>query len=193
MDFYDTLKRVCTERGTSVSKVEKDLGFSNGSLAKGVPRADRLHKIAQYFDVPMEVFFKDDKYAFDWGNVNEKPLYRAAAGQGAYNGTYADDSIEVDDEDCEYATVIGNSMLPELRDGDVVKIQKQTETTPRDFTLVKVDGEHATIKYVEIVNDGVWLRAINKDVYADHFYTIQEVMTLPITIIGKVVELRRAL
>lgn len=124
--------------------------------------------------------------------LQTKPLYRASAGQGAYNGTYADETI-VAEEGFEYATVVGDSMLPELRDGDIVKIQMQAETTAHDYTLVKVDGEHATIKFVEIVNNGVWLRALNKEVFEDKFYSVQEVMTLPVTIIGKVVSFERKL
>lgn len=124
--------------------------------------------------------------------IKEKPLYRVAAGNGCYNSQYADETVEADDG-YEYATVVGDSMLPELRDGDTVKILRQTETTPHDYTLVKVDGEHATIKFVEIVENGVWLRALNKEVFEDKFFSIQEVMTLPITILGKVVSFERKL
>ena len=76
-------------------------------------------------------------------------------------------------------------------DGDKVKVKHQTETSPFDYTVVKVDGDHCTVKHVEIVDNGVWLRADNKAVYKDKFYTTQEVITLPISIIGKVVEMRR--
>lgn len=203
MDFYDTLKKVCIEHGTSISKLEKDLGFSNGSLSKGIPRSDRLFKIAEYFGMPMEQFFSEENpLASERASREEavtqklketsRPLYRASAGQGAYNSTYADETIKAEDG-YEYAEVVGDSMLPELRDGDVVKIQLQTETTPQDYTLVKVDGEHATIKFVEIVENGVWLRALNKDVFEDKFFSIQEVMTLPVTILGKVISFERRL
>lgn len=204
MEFIEKVRTLCNERDTSVKQLEKDLGFSNGSLAKGVPRADRLFALAQYFDVPME-YFMDDSERLEYyyqkirGQVIErfneeagKPLYRVAAGSGCYNSQYADEMVEADDG-YEYATVCGDSMLPELRDGDTVKILRQTETTPHDYTLVKVDGEHATIKFVEIVENGVWLRALNKEVFEDKFFSIQEVMTLPVTIIGKVVSFERKL
>lgn len=201
MDFYDTLKKICIEHNTSVSRLEKDLGFSNGSLSKGIPRADRLYKISQYLNIPMEVFIADDANVDEMvmqiqenlrEHLNKQPLYRVAAGNGCYNSQYADETVEADDG-YEYATVVGDSMLPELRDGDTVKILRQTETTPHDYTLVKVDGEHATIKFVEIVENGVWLRALNKEVFEDKFFSIQEVMTLPITILGKVVSFERKL
>ena len=122
---------------------------------------------------------------------NAKPLYRVAAGQGAYNPERAVDAIDDAEEGFVYATVVGDSMLPILQDKDIVKIQPMSETTPHDLTLVKVDGEHATIKYVEIVENGLWLRAENKEVFEDKFYSVQEIINLPITIQGKVVEFRR--
>ena len=120
-----------------------------------------------------------------------KPLYSASAGEGAYNGSSALEVVKMLDGDYEYAKVVGDSMLPELRDGDIVQIQPQTETEPHDFTLIKIDGETATIKFVEITAHGVWIRALNKEVFEDRFYSIQEVMTMPITIIGKVVGMQR--
>lgn len=202
MDYLEKIKSLCISRGTTIKALEKDLDFSNGSIAKnGLPNSMRLYKIAKYFDVPMEYFMDDDlvveafneheRLLSELDNLKKKPLFRASAGQGAYNDTYADETISADEDGYEYATVIGDSMLPELKTGDVVKIKPQAETTPHDLTLVKVDGEHATIKFVEIVDNGVWLRAINKQVFEDKFYSIQEVMTLPITIIGKVVEVQR--
>ena len=202
MEFIEKVRTLCNERGTSIKQLEKDLKFSNGSLAKGIPRADRLYKIAEYFDVPMEYFFDDDErldYYYEkiqgqienYLNGIEKPLYRASAGEGAYNDTYTSDSITMGEEGYEYATVVGDSMLPELRDGDVIKIQPTSQTSPRDFTLIKIDGEDCAVKFVEVVDNGIWVRALNKEVFEDRFYSIQDVLTLPITIIGKVVAFRR--
>lgn len=215
--MYEKVERLMQEKGVKASDVAKAVGISSSVFTdwkKGryTPKADKLYSIAKYFGVPMEFFFEDgavpikdqadlDAY-FDQINdmrerhgkppIKEKPVYRASAGQGAYNDTYADKSIEAEGG-YEYAEVVGDSMLPILQNGDVVKIQPQTETTPHDYTLVKVDGEHATIKFVEIVENGVWLRALNKEVFEDKFFSIQEVLTLPVTIIGKAVEVRRPL
>lgn len=202
MDFYEKLKKICNEHGTTVSALEKTLGFSNASLSKGTPRADRLYKIAEYFDLPMEYFLSDEEqldYYYEkiqeristYLKGIEKPVYRASAGQGAYNDTYTAESISMGEEGYEYAEVVGDSMLPELRDGDVIKIEPTSQTSPRDFTLIKIDGEDCTVKFVEVVENGIWVKALNKEVFEDRFYTIQDVLTLPITIIGKVVAFRR--
>lgn len=209
MDFYDTLKKICIEHNTSVSRLEKDLGFSNGSLAKGVPRADRLRKIALYFDVPMEFFFEDADSAEsymkqarrdfkislqkDIDELLEKPVFRASAGQGAFNDDFSDQTIRADNADSgyEFVEIVGDSMTPILQNGDIVKVELTTEVSPHDLAVVKIDGETSCVKYCEITDHGIWLKAENKAVYEDHFYSIQQVLTLPIVVIGRVVELRR--
>lgn len=198
MEFIEIVRNLCNERGTSVKQLEKDLGFSNGSLAKGVPRADRLHKIADHFGVPMEYFFNEDEIVDRIQSnlkdyLKERPVYRTAAGEGAHNDTYTTDSITMGEEGYEYATVIGDSMLPELRNGDVIKVEPTSQTTPRDYTLIKINGDDVTCKFVEVVENGIWVRALNKEVFEDRFYSIQDVLTLPITIIGKAVAFRREL
>ena len=136
----------------------------------------------------MEVFFEDPK------NIKHKPLYDVAAGQGRINDDFADEYVEEEEEVEEgysWCRIVGDSMYPILHDGDKVKVRHQTQTEPTDLTVVKVDGESATVKYVEVTDNGVWLRAENKEVFADRFYTVSEVLTLPITIIGKVVQMQR--
>lgn len=203
--ILEKVKTLCKSRDMSVNKLEQELGFSQGSIGKmgdSVPKADRLYKIAEYFDVPMEYFLdKDERLDYYYEKIQgqilnylngiEKPLYRASAGQGAYNDTYTSDSISMGEEGYEYATIVGDSMLPELRDGDVIKILPTSQTTPKDYTLIKINGDDVTCKFVEVVDNGIWVRALNKEVFEDRFYNIQDVLTLPITIIGKVVAFRR--
>lgn len=203
MSLLKKVEALCKSEGISINRLEQVLDFSQGSIRKmdkSSPKADRLYKIAQYFQVPMEYFFNEsDPFTETMvettlsfrESAKEKPLYRASAGQGAYNDTYASDSISMGEEGYEYATVVGDSMLPELRDGDVIKIEPTSHTEPRDFTLIKINGDDCTVKFVEVVDNGIWVRALNKEVFADRFYTIQDVLTLPITIIGKVVAFRR--
>ena len=206
--MYEKVEKLMEEKGVKVADVAKATGISSSVFTdwkKGryTPKADKLYALAQYFDVPMEYFFdENDQLDYYYEKIQEristylkgieKPLYRASAGSGAYNDTYTSDSISMGEEGYEYATVVGDSMLPELRDGDVIKIEPTSQTSPKDYTLIKIDGEDCTVKFVEVVDNGIWVRALNKEVFADRFYTIQDVLTLPITIIGKVVAFRRS-
>lgn len=206
--MYEKVEKLMEEKGVKVADVAKATGisasvFTDWKKGRYTPKADKLYALAQYFDVPMEYFFDDsDQLNYYYEKIQEristylkgieKPVYRASAGQGAYNDIYTSDSISMGEEGYEYATVVGDSMLPELRDGDVIKIEPTSQTSPKDFTLIKIDGNDCTVKFVEVVDNGIWVRASNKEVFADRFYTIQDVLTLPITIIGKVVAFRRS-
>ena len=86
--------------------------------------------------------------------------------------------------------VVGDSMEPRIRENDVVIVRKQPDIGSGEIGIVLVNGDAATIKKVVKHSDGISLIAYNPSVYSPHFYTRKEIATLPITIIGKVVELR---
>ena len=57
MNSVERVKMILKGRGIAVSKLEKDLGFSNGYIAqlkRGSFPADRLEKIANYLNVSTE-------------------------------------------------------------------------------------------------------------------------------------------
>lgn len=199
-NMYEILEALMREYNVKPYDIAKKTGISSSLFTdwkKGryTPKADKLEKIAGYFGLPIAVFFADvtelPEYLKD---RDQSPLYHVAAGEGAFNDIYPDEykDCESDDEYC-WCKVEGDSMYPFLMDGDQIRVELTTDISQSDFTVVKVDGEHATVKHVEITKDGVWLRAINKEVYEDHFYSTHEVMTLPVTIVGKVVRMERHL
>ena len=57
MTCVDRVKELCKERKIPISRLEKELDFGNAYIArlkKGTFPADRLDKIAKYFDVSPE-------------------------------------------------------------------------------------------------------------------------------------------
>ena len=57
MNSVERVKKLCKENKIPISKLERDLGFSNGyigQLRKGVFPDDRLAKIAEYFGVSVD-------------------------------------------------------------------------------------------------------------------------------------------
>ena len=87
--------------------------------------------------------------------------------------------------------VKGDSMEPTLHDGDVVIVRKQPNVENGEIAIVLVNGNDATVKEVKESPAGITLIGHNVAVYTPHFYTNDEIQSLPITILGKVVELRR--
>lgn len=84
----------------------------------------------------------------------------------------------------------GSSMEPKLVEGDVVIVRKQSTVDNGDVAIVLVNGNEATCKQVNRTPAGITLIGFNIAVYAPHFYTNDQIESLPVTIVGKVVESR---
>lgn len=57
MNIKENILKICKERGISVYKLEKSAGLSHGyisKLDKSKPASDKLQKIADFFDIPIE-------------------------------------------------------------------------------------------------------------------------------------------
>lgn len=86
--------------------------------------------------------------------------------------------------------VRGASMEPRIREGDVVIVRKQDDAETGDTVVALVNGDAATVKRLKKEPDGsVWLLPNNPAFDARHF-SPSEIRTLPVTILGRVVELR---
>lgn len=86
--------------------------------------------------------------------------------------------------------VKGSSMEPRIREGDVVIVRKQSDADTGDTAIVLVNGDSATIKRIKKEPDGsLWLIP-NNPAYDTKHYSPEEIRDLPVSIIGKAVELR---
>lgn len=85
--------------------------------------------------------------------------------------------------------VKGDSMEPRIREGDVVIVRKQPDVTSGDIAIVCVGDDVVTIKEVSKSKNGITLIPFNH-AYKVMNFTNHEVRSLPVTVIGKVVELR---
>lgn len=84
----------------------------------------------------------------------------------------------------------GSSMEPRIRENDVVIVRKQEDADTGDTAVVLVNGDSATVKRIKKDPDGgLWLLP-NNPAYDPRHYSPAEIASLPVHIIGKVVELR---
>ena len=86
--------------------------------------------------------------------------------------------------------VKGNSMSSEYLDNDTLIIQKQDNCENGDDCVVMVNGDNATFKRVYKNDNGITLQPLNNS-YQPMFYSNEDIKTLPVKILGIVVELRR--
>lgn len=88
--------------------------------------------------------------------------------------------------------VVGNSMEPKVSEGDTVIVRKQSDAESGELVVVLVNGSDATLKRLKKLRDGIMLISSNP-AYDPICYTADEIRTLPVQIVGKVVELRAKL
>ena len=105
--------------------------------------------------------------------VDYEELDRAMEGTGEYFGL----------------RLKGDSMEPRMRDGDVVIVRKQSDAENGDIVVALVNGDSATVKKLKKGPSGITLIP-NNPVYDPMFYSNEEILQLPVRILGRVVELR---
>lgn len=196
MTSVELVKNICKSRKIPISRLEKDLGYSNGYIAqlrKGVFPSDRLTEIANYLEVPLDLLLGNETSVDD--DVYRVPvLGRVAAGLPLYATQDIIDWEELPKAwklkgDYFGLVIKGTSMEPRMCEGDVVIIRKQETCENGQIAIVLVNGDEATCKRVVFQDNGITLISTNP-MFPPQFYTAAQVRTLPVQIIGVVVELR---
>lgn len=83
----------------------------------------------------------------------------------------------------------GHSMEPKMSPGDVVIVRRTPIAESGQTVVVMVGNEEATVKKIIFQKDGVTLVPTNPD-FLPMYYSARECETLPVTVVGVVVELR---
>lgn len=87
--------------------------------------------------------------------------------------------------------VKGDSMVPKYEDGDIVIIKIQQDCESGQDAIVYVNGEDATLKkLVKREDRSILLQPLNPE-YQPLMFSEEEVGSLPVSILGIVVEIRR--
>lgn len=193
MELKDRLKLKRIENGLTLEELAKRIGTSKQTIHRyesgvisNIP-SDKIEALAKELKTT-------PAYLMGWDDApSSAPLYEAAAGEGRLNDGYPSEEYKIQLEPEEFVVkVVGRSMEPTLQDGDIVIMTAQSVLDyPHQIALVKVDGEESTIKRVEIREDGIMLIGDNIDVYPPHFYTVDQVEQLPVTIEGVLTKLIR--
>ncbi|MBR3246849.1 MAG: helix-turn-helix domain-containing protein [Clostridiales bacterium] len=191
IDYY--MNRMGLER----KELAKALGVPYSSLTdwmngNSYPRIDKIQKMADFFGVEKSDLV-EPRSAMKSVKATKIPILgQVAAGPAIEMIENIEGDIILDSklsEDCFALRIKGDSMSPRMESGDIVVVKKQPDIESGDLAIVAVDGEMATCKRVKKYRDGIELIPINPS-YPTRFFTHEEIQSLPVTIIGKVVELR---
>lgn len=201
-----TLKRLREEKEMTQAELGKALEISPSAIGmyeqgRRTPDIPTLKKIASYFNVSLDYLL---------GNSPAKAAQQQSAGRGVripvLGRVVAGIPLDAIEEIIDYeeipksmaATgeffalqVKGDSMLPTLKDGDIVIVKKQPTVDSGDIAIVLVNGNDATVKEIKESPAGITLIGHNAAIYTPQFYSNKEIQNMPVQIIGKVVEMRR--
>lgn len=195
-NFSDMLRFLRKQRNITQDKLAEDLGLSKSAISmyeteKRLPSFEVLEAFADYFNVSLSVLNGEPESSavripvvghvvagipteavediVDWEEIP-----RSMAQRGDYIGL----------------KVKGSSMEPRFIEGDTVIVRRQPDVNSGEIAIVFVNGDEATMKKVLKQSSGITLIAFNPAVYEPHYYSNEQIAELPITIYGKVVELR---
>lgn len=198
------IKFLMEKRNKTRNEICHDLGFAYSTFSdwvngKKYPRIDKIELMARYFNVSKtELVERRSKNAEPHRirGVRIPILGKVVAGIPLEAITDADGWEEITPKmaatgDFFALRIRGQSMEPDLHEGDVVIVRKQSDVESGDIAIVLVNGGEATVKKVKKAKDGITLIGFNSHVYKAHFYSKKEIAELPVQIIGKVVESRR--
>lgn len=193
------LKTLRKDQGWTQREVADRLGIHCTTYTKyetgaSEPSFDMLEKLASLFDVSTDYLLGRSSNGAKSSGVLIPVLGDVAAGIPIEAITDIVDYEEIDAATARTGDffglrIKGASMEPRMREGDVVIVRKQDTADTGDTVVVLVNGDSATVKKIKYGPDGITLIPSNPS-YDPIFYSAQEVETLPVRVIGRVVELR---
>lgn len=155
-----------------------------------VPDTNTIATLARLFSVSVGELVAGEAPA----NVVRVPVCgNVAAGRPIDAIENVEEYVEVDSSLAKGCTLIGlkvkgRSMEPRFTSGDTVIIRCQSNVDNGDIAVVLV-GEEATMKKIVKYTEGIRLMPTNP-AYEPTYFSNDEIRNIPVTIIGKVVELR---
>lgn len=197
--FNERLKTLRIQRKMTQSELAKKIyipqpAYSKYEVGTASPNPETLSKIADALDVSVDYLLGSGSQPARPGYIRVPVLGRVAAGIPI---DAIEEVIDWEDISAEAAgdgeyfglQIKGHSMEPKISDGDVVIVRRQPDVDSGDIAVVLVNGDDATVKRIKKSPQGVTLIPSNP-AYEPMYYTNAEIESLPVQILGRVVELR---
>lgn len=199
--MYEKFNILLKKNGKRPIDVARSTGISTSTLSdwkKGrtTPKTDKIQKIADYFDVPISYFYGEEE---THGRYFRVPvLGRVHA--GTYHDMYEDiedyeelNSEQFRDSPKEYfcLKIKGHSMESRICDGDTVVVHRQHDAETGDIVIASVNGNEGACKVLKKLETGGIALVPWNQAYEPSFFSAQEVIETPVSILGVVQELRR--
>lgn len=203
--FRIRLKELREKAGYSQYSFADKFGVAQSTVGswesgKREPNFETMQRLADFFGVSVDYLLGRDSIP-DGPPAPSRPgskwipvLGRVAAGTPI---EAVEDILDYEEIDAQTAAsgeyfalqIKGQSMEPKMSYGDVVIVRKQEDCDSGDTAVVLVNGDEATVKRIKKEPGGIMLIP-NNPAYEPKFYSNEEIESLPVRVIGKVIELR---
>lgn len=202
----DRIKEGMEIRGLKQSDLVEKTGISKGALSSYIsgryaPKQNNIYLISKALniseswlmgnDVPMERHLKNIPSSTA---VVINVLGRVAAGIPMDAIEEIIDTEEISqkmDADGEYFAlkISGDSMEPKISNGVIVIVRKQSNADDGNLVIAMVNGYDAVCKRLKKYKDGIALVS-NNPAYEPLYFSNEDIIKKPVTILGVVKELR---
>lgn len=202
MTLVDRIRVLANQRGLSLPRLEEELNMGNGTISRwrtSTPGTNKLEKVADYFGVSIDYLIGRTETPTQNTSSNKgiriPVLGDVAAGIPIEMITDIVDWEEIPQimaQTGEYfgLRIKGDSMSPRISEGDTVIVRRQDDAESGDLVIATVNGDSATCKRLMKYQTGISLISFNP-MYKPMEFSNQEVATIPVRILGKVVESRQ--
>ena len=171
--------------------------FTDWVKGNSYPRIDKIELMSNYFGISKSDLVEDHA-AFIPSNkrgTTVKVLGHVAAGIPLEAIEDVIDEEEIPEELAKAGEffglkINGNSMEPDIHDGDTVIVRKQDDAESDEIVIALVNGNDGVCKRLKKYTDSIALISLNPN-YEPMFFSQEEIDNKPVRIVGKVVELRR--
>lgn len=195
-------------RGLKQTDLVERTKISKGSLSSYVsgryaPKQNNIYLLAKALNVNVEwlmgadipmTYFKEVRSSDHNPAVRIPVLGRVAAGIPI---NAVEETIDWEEIPAEMAgsdeyfglRIKGDSMSPRIMDGDTVIVRRQDDADTGDIVIAIVNGDDGVCKKLRKTDSGIMLISLNP-AYDPMVFDHSDIDTIPVSIIGRVVELR---
>lgn len=202
MTTGQNIKKYRLQRKMTLEELSKEIGVSTQAIFKyendivtNIP-LERLELLCKVLKVKPQqlISWADDTNKSSISSVKIPVVGKVQAGLPAEAFEDIIDYEEIPESMArggEYfgLSIKGDSMYPRILEGDVVIVRKQSTADSGDIVIALINGDEGTCKQLFKYKDHIELKSFNP-MYKPLVYSNEEIESLPVSIIGKVVELR---
>lgn len=199
--FSKKLKYYLKLRNKTQLDLAKAIGVSNTTInnyVKGynTPRMDKIDKICNYLNIERSNLLEDKEESNNTSQGIKIPVLGTVAAGIPISAV--EDILDYEEIPQSWQNqgeffglrIKGDSMKPDINDGDTVIVKQQSTANNGDVVIALVNGDDATCKKFEKLDNGIMLISNNSE-YSPMYFSNEEVTTKPVVIVGRVIELRR--